>query len=114
MMRCARRSSKAHRSARNRDDCLSSQSGAECHSSWRCAGFDGRRAAFSHQLPAVSYPNQVVILSGAGTSRSEVPAEVAFAELMTGLDEVQAFLAGERKGFKVHVPDEVDVKKHPQ
>jgi len=34
----------------------------------------------------------------------------AFAELMTGLDEVEAFLAGERKGFKVHVPDEVDVK----
>src|ERR1035441_8526068 len=34
----------------------------------------------------------------------------AFQELMTGLDEVQAFLAGERKGFKVHVPDEVDVK----
>jgi putative transcriptional regulator len=33
-----------------------------------------------------------------------------FEELMTGLDEVQAFLAGERKGFKVHVPDEVDVK----
>ncbi|MGD0414365.1 MAG: type II toxin-antitoxin system MqsA family antitoxin [Terriglobales bacterium] len=36
--------------------------------------------------------------------------KTAFAELMTGLDEVQAFLAGERKGFKVHVPDEVDVK----
>ena len=34
----------------------------------------------------------------------------AFEELMTGLDEVQAFLAGARKGFKVHVPDEVDVK----
>jgi putative transcriptional regulator len=33
-----------------------------------------------------------------------------FDELMTGLDEVQAFLAGERKGFKVHVPDEVDVR----
>ena len=36
--------------------------------------------------------------------------KTAFKELMTGLDEVQAFLAGERKGFKVHVPDEVDVK----
>ena len=34
----------------------------------------------------------------------------AFEELMTALDEVQAFRAGERKGFKVHVPDEVDVK----
>jgi putative transcriptional regulator len=33
-----------------------------------------------------------------------------FDELMAGLDEVQAFLAGERKGFKVHVPDVVDVK----
>jgi len=36
--------------------------------------------------------------------------KTAFEELMTGLDEVQAFLAGERKGFKAHVPDEVDVK----
>jgi putative transcriptional regulator len=36
--------------------------------------------------------------------------KTAFEELMTGLDEVQSFLAGERKGFKVHVPDEVDVK----
>ena len=36
--------------------------------------------------------------------------KTAFEALMTGLDEVQAFLAGERKGFKVHVPDEVDVK----
>lgn len=36
--------------------------------------------------------------------------KTAFEELMTGLDEVEAFLAGERKGFKVHVPDKVDVK----
>jgi putative transcriptional regulator len=36
--------------------------------------------------------------------------KTAFEELMTGLDEVQAFLGGEQKGFKVHVPDEVDVK----
>jgi putative transcriptional regulator len=36
--------------------------------------------------------------------------KTAFEELMTGLDEVQAFLAGDRKDFKVHVPDEVDVK----
>ncbi len=36
--------------------------------------------------------------------------KTAFEELMAGLDEVQAFLAGERKGFKVRVPDEVDVK----
>lgn len=36
--------------------------------------------------------------------------KTAFEELMTGLDEVKAFLAGERKGFKAHVPDEVDVK----
>ena len=31
--------------------------------------------------------------------------KTAFEALMTGLDEVEAFLAGERKGFKVHVPD---------
>jgi len=36
--------------------------------------------------------------------------KTAFEELMTGLDEVEAFLAGERNDFKVHVPDEVDVK----
>ncbi len=36
--------------------------------------------------------------------------KTAFEALMTGLDEVQDFFAGERKGFKVHVPDEVDVK----
>jgi putative transcriptional regulator len=36
--------------------------------------------------------------------------KTAFEELMTGLDEVKAFLAGERKGFKAHVPDKVDVK----
>jgi putative transcriptional regulator len=36
--------------------------------------------------------------------------KAAFKQLMTGLDEVEAFLGGERKGFKVHVPDEVDVK----
>ena len=34
--------------------------------------------------------------------------KTAFEELMTGLDEVEAFLAGERKGFKVHVPDETN------
>jgi putative transcriptional regulator len=33
-----------------------------------------------------------------------------FEQMMGGLDEVEAFLAGEREGFKVHVPDEVDVK----
>jgi putative transcriptional regulator len=36
--------------------------------------------------------------------------KAAFAQLMSGLDEVEAFLLGERKDFKVHVPDEVDVK----
>jgi len=34
----------------------------------------------------------------------------AFDQLMTGLDEVEAFLAGAEKGFKVHVPDQIDVK----
>jgi putative transcriptional regulator len=32
-------------------------------------------------------------------------------ELMTGLDEVEAFLAGKGDGYKVHVPEKVDVKK---
>jgi putative transcriptional regulator len=36
--------------------------------------------------------------------------KTAFEKLMSGLDEVEAFLAGEREGMKVHVPDEVDVK----
>jgi putative transcriptional regulator len=34
-----------------------------------------------------------------------------FDQLMTGLDEVEAFLTGEQKGFKVHVPDQIDVKR---
>ena len=37
--------------------------------------------------------------------------KTSFAELMTDLDEVQSFLAGERKGLKVHVPDEVDFEE---
>jgi len=36
--------------------------------------------------------------------------KTAFDELKAGLDEVQVFLAGEREGFEVHVPAEVDVK----
>jgi len=35
----------------------------------------------------------------------------AFDQLMTGLDEIEAFLAGEQEGFKVHVPDQIDVKR---
>ncbi len=34
----------------------------------------------------------------------------AFEKMMAGLDEVEAYLSGETKEFKVHVPDEVDVK----
>ncbi len=33
-----------------------------------------------------------------------------FEDMMTGLDEVDAFLAGQRAGYKVSVPAEVDVK----
>jgi len=33
-----------------------------------------------------------------------------FDRLMDGLNGVEAFLAGKREGFKVHVPQEVDVK----
>lgn len=33
-----------------------------------------------------------------------------FKDMMTGLDEVEAFLAGEKTGYKVSVPAEVDVK----
>ena len=33
-----------------------------------------------------------------------------FEQMMDGLGEVEAFLSGERKGFKAHVPEEVDVK----
>jgi putative transcriptional regulator len=34
----------------------------------------------------------------------------AFEQMMKGLDEVEFYLAGASRGFKVHVPDEVDVK----
>jgi putative transcriptional regulator len=33
-----------------------------------------------------------------------------FAQMMDGLNDVEAFLAGEQEGFKAHVPDDVDVK----
>ena len=33
-----------------------------------------------------------------------------FEDMMTGLNEVDAFLAGEKTGYKVSVPAEVDVK----
>src|SRR5438105_8715258 len=33
-----------------------------------------------------------------------------FEELMRGLDDVEYFLSGEKEGFKVHVPEKVDVK----
>ena len=33
-----------------------------------------------------------------------------FEEMMAGLSDVEAFLAGKQEGFKAHVPHEVDVK----
>jgi putative transcriptional regulator len=33
-----------------------------------------------------------------------------FEQMMDGLNDVEAFLAGKQKGFKAHVPQEVDVK----
>ena len=33
-----------------------------------------------------------------------------FEQMMDGLDDVEAFLAGKQEGFKAHVPHEVDVK----
>src|SRR5260370_39944787 len=33
-----------------------------------------------------------------------------FEELMSGLDDVESFLSGEKEGFKVHDPEKVDVK----
>jgi len=33
-----------------------------------------------------------------------------FERMMDGLNDVEAFLAGEGEGFKAHVPQEVDVK----
>jgi putative transcriptional regulator len=33
-----------------------------------------------------------------------------FDRMMDGLNDVEAFLAGEQEGFKAHVPQEVDVK----
>ena len=33
-----------------------------------------------------------------------------FVQMMDGLNDVEAFLAGEQEGFKAHVPHEVDVK----
>ncbi|MGB0013335.1 MAG: hypothetical protein WBQ03_17120 [Candidatus Sulfotelmatobacter sp.] len=33
-----------------------------------------------------------------------------FEQMMEGLNDVEAFLAGEQEGFKAHVPQDVDVK----
>ena len=33
-----------------------------------------------------------------------------FEQMMNGLNEVEAFLAGKQEGFKAHVPQKVDVK----
>src|ERR1035441_5135837 len=33
-----------------------------------------------------------------------------FEQMMDGLNDVEAFLAGKQEGFKAHVPEEVDVK----
>ena len=33
-----------------------------------------------------------------------------FDDLMNGLDEVEAFLAGERAGYRVSVPEQIDVR----
>src|SRR5580700_3934626 len=33
-----------------------------------------------------------------------------FEQMMNGLNDVEAFLAGEQEGFKAYVPQEVDVK----
>jgi putative transcriptional regulator len=33
-----------------------------------------------------------------------------FNDLMTGLDEIDTFLSGERTGYKVTLPEEIDVK----
>ena len=33
-----------------------------------------------------------------------------FEQMMNGLNDVEAFLAGEQEGFKAHVPQDVDVK----
>lgn len=33
-----------------------------------------------------------------------------FDQLMSGLDDVEVFLQGKREGFRVHAPEEVDVK----
>ncbi len=34
-----------------------------------------------------------------------------FKDLMAGLDEVEEFLAGRTAGYRVHVPEKVDIKK---
>jgi len=36
---------------------------------------------------------------------------VLFDDMMQGLKEVEGYLAGEREGYRVHVPADVDVKE---
>ena len=37
--------------------------------------------------------------------------KTSFEEMMSGLDDVESYLAGNRKGFRAYVPDTVDVKR---
>jgi len=39
-----------------------------------------------------------------------VSMKTQFEQMMDGLNDVEAFLAGEQEGFKAYVPHEVDVK----
>jgi len=34
-----------------------------------------------------------------------------YRDLLNGLSEIEAYLGGEEKGYKVHVPEKVDVRK---
>jgi putative transcriptional regulator len=44
------------------------------------------------------------------STRTGSSMKTQFEQMMDGLDDVEAFLAGEQEGFKAYVPQEVDVK----
>jgi len=48
--------------------------------------------------------------NGVQWSTSELGMKTQFEQMMSGLNDVEAFLAGRQEGFKAHVPEEVDVK----
>src|SRR5437763_9475231 len=64
-----------------------------------------RRRTCRWQSATRSRNGPIVFLKPMGDSM-----KTQFEQMMNGLNDVEAFLAGKQEGFRAHVPQEVDVK----